>query len=98
MDAYTPSNVEARLTTIDNPFDPFDDFTSWFLYDSQKGYYSCAKVARVAVIENSMTEDEQLAALNDAIDSIIAADPFDIYKKVYRKTDDFNPPLATEEE
>jgi len=89
--AYEPSNIESRLTTIDNPFDPFDDFASWFLYDSQKGYDSCAKVARVANIVNSMTEDEQLAALNDAIDAIIAADPFDIYKKVYRKADDFTP-------
>lgn len=90
-----PSNVEVRLTTIDNPFDPFDDFVSWFLFDSQKGYDSCAKVARVAEITDSMTDDEQLAALNDAIDSIIAADPLDVYKKAYRKTDDFNP-LAPE--
>ena len=88
---YSPSNLEVRLTTNDNPFDPFDDFASWFIYDSQKGYDSCAKVARVVNSTNSMTDDEQLAALNDAIDAIIAADPFDIYKKVYRKADEFTP-------
>jgi len=92
-----PSNIEVRLTTKDNPFDPFDEFESWYMFDMQNGYYSCSKVARVVESYNSMTEDEQLSALNEAIDRIIAADPFDIYVKVYRKSDNFTP-LDPEEE
>ena len=26
------------LTTVDNPFDPFEQFTSWFMFDEEKGY------------------------------------------------------------
>jgi len=88
---FEPTNIECRLTTIDNPFNPFDDFASWFLYDSQKGYDSCSKVARVAKVANSMTEDEEIEAINNAIDEIIAADALDIYKKVYRTSFESTP-------
>ena len=26
------------LTTFDNPFDPFEQFNSWFMFDCEKGY------------------------------------------------------------
>ena len=94
---FETSNIECRLTTIDNPFDPFNEFASWFLFDTQKGYDCCAKVARIAETANSMTEDEEIEAVNNAIDQIIAADPLDIYKKVYRTSFETTP-LAPEEE
>ena len=46
------------LTTFDNPYDPFDDFTSWFLFDVQKGYNSCAYLARIAKISDELSEQE----------------------------------------
>ena len=46
------------LTTFDNPYDPFDDFTSWFLFDVQKGYNSCAYLARIAKISDELSEKE----------------------------------------
>ena len=73
------------LTTVDNPFDPFDDFTSWFLFDIEKGYNSCGKVMRIAKLSDDLTEKEEDVEIERAIDEIIKYDPLDIYKKVTRK-------------
>ena len=75
---------EFVLTTIDNPFDPFEDFTSWFLFDVGKGYNSCSYLARIAKISDDMSEQEVSAEIERAIDEIIKYDFMGIYKKVKR--------------
>ena len=47
-----------RLTTFDNPFDPFEQFTSWFLYDEEKGYHTCAYLGRIARTSDALTDEE----------------------------------------
>ena len=73
------------LTTVDNPFDPFDDFTSWFLFDIEKGYDSCGKVMRIAKLSDDLTEKEEDVEIERAIDEIIKYDPLDVYKKETKK-------------
>lgn len=75
---------DCMLTTDDNPYDPFTQFEDWFLYDCEKGYYSCGYLARVAFISDAMTEEEKDAEVERAIDEIIRLDFLGIYKKVYR--------------
>ncbi len=75
---------ECRLTTIDNPYDPFDQFVPWFLYDVEKGYNSCAYLARVANISDDLSEGDANELISLAIDQIIQYDFMNIYKKVYR--------------
>ena len=72
------------LTTTDNPFDPFDQFIQWFMYDIEKGYYSCSRLARLVQIEDEMTEQEVDAEIERAIDELIKLDFTDKYKKVER--------------
>ena len=71
------------LTTIDNPFDPFNDFTNWFLYDTSKGYCSCSYLARIAKTSDQLSDLENNEEIERAIDEIISYDIFGIYKKVY---------------
>lgn len=70
------------LTTFDNPFDPFEQFTSWFLFDVEKGYNSCAYLSRIAKTSEQLSEEENKEEIERAIDEIIKYDFMNIYKKV----------------
>lgn len=74
--------AKCALTTNDNPFDPFDQFDSWFMYDVDNGYNSCAFLDRVARTSDSLSDGENEAEIERAIDEIIKYDPLNIYKKV----------------
>ena len=76
---------ECRLTTTDNPFDPFDQFESWFLFDAEKGYNSCDYLGRIAHTSDSLTDEENEQVIEDAIDEIIKYDFMNVYKKVSRE-------------
>lgn len=70
------------LTTIDNPFDPFEQFDEWYRYDTEKGYYSCSRLARLLNITDDMSEQEANEANEQAIDRLIEIDFLDVYQKV----------------
>lgn len=74
------------LTTFDNPFDPFEDFTSWFMFDAEKGYNTCSYLARILNITDDMTDQEINAENERAIDEIIKYDFMNMYKKVWPTT------------
>ena len=76
--------TETMLTTFDNPFDPFDEFVPWFLFDVEKGYNTCSKVARIARSSDEFSTIEQKKEDELAIDKIIDYDFLNIYKKVTR--------------
>lgn len=73
------------LTTFDNPYDPFDQFDSWFMYDTDKGYNSCGYLNRIAKTSDELSDEENRKEIERAIDEIIKYDFMNIYKKVKRK-------------
>lgn len=75
---------DCMLTTFDNPFDPFEQFTSWLLFDKEKGYNSCERLARIAQISEDMSQVEIDRETERAIDEIIYYDFMNVYKKVTR--------------
>ena len=79
--------MESRymLTTFDNPYNPFEQFTSWFLFDVEKGYDSCAYLGRIARTSDQLSEEENDLEVERAIDEIIKYDFRNIYKKVTRQ-------------
>lgn len=75
---------ECMITTFDNPYNPFEQFSEWFLFDVEKGYNTCSYIARIANFSDDMTQKEIDEENERAIDEIIKYDFMNIYKKVRR--------------
>ena len=73
------------LTTLDNPFDPFDDFTSWFKFDCEKGHNTASRIARIAQLDSEMSQKEVDEEMNRVMDFILKYDLEDKYIKVQEK-------------
>ena len=77
---------KCMLTTVDNPFDPFEQFTSWFMFDEEKGYHTCSYLGRIARTSDQLSEEENELENERAIDEILKYDFRNIYKKLVQKT------------
>ena len=73
------------ISTKDNPYDPFDNFEQWMLFDVQKGYNSCGLLARIATYSDAMTDEEVQKETERAINEIIRLDLTDNYIKVVKE-------------
>jgi hypothetical protein len=81
---------EAMLTTVDNEWDPFDNFAEWYSRDlelaSQQNRRSAAGYLAI-IMSNSddVSDNEFNQVMNDAIDEIVALDLSGTFKKVTRE-------------
>lgn len=80
-------NEVYMLTTEDNPYNPFTQFTQWQAFDHLKGYYTNEYLARIANTSPELSDDVNLGIINDAIDEIVSYNLTGNYKKV--KASDF---------
>lgn len=74
--------AKCLLTTVDNPFDPVNQYESWYLYDMAKGYDSVGYLARIARTSDQLSDKENEREIERAIDEIIKYDFMNIYKKI----------------
>ena len=72
---------KSMLTTFDNPFNPFVDFSSWYMYDCEKNYNTSSRLARIANIDSEMTEQEKDDEMERAMNLIVKYDFEDTYVK-----------------
>jgi hypothetical protein len=70
------------LTTIDNPFDPFDNFDEWYAFDESQGYHSCSYLARIVKRSDEISDEDEAIAIEEAIDEIVSLHSNGLYKKV----------------
>lgn len=78
------STKESMLTTVDNPFDPFNQFDEWYAFDTRHGYNSLGLLARIAKTSPYLSELDQSEAIESAIDEIVTENVLGVSKKVTR--------------
>ncbi len=78
--------MEHMLSTSDNPYDPFMQFDQWYQFDTTSGYHCLPYLARVVIDSDELSELEEMAAIEAAIDEIVAEDQPGLYIKVSRET------------
>ena len=67
---------EVMLSTMDNPYNPFDNFEQWYAFDELKARQEnrptcCGYLARVDYSSDEVSEAEQIQTMNDIIDEIL---------------------------
>lgn len=70
------------LTTIDNPYDPIEEYDFWRQFDMDHGYFTEQRLARVAGISYDLTDLENQRNINAAIDDFIRLDETGMYKRI----------------
>ena len=76
---------DCMLTTVDNPFDPFEQFALWLQFDNDKGYNTNGRLMRIAKVTDDMTQEEYDAEIERAMDEIIEHDFMNIFKKAIKQ-------------
>lgn len=72
------------ITTVDNPYDPLDDFLNWFMYDSVHNYNTCGWLARFTNTTEAFSSYENRLEIEHGIDELIKINPT-FYKKIVRE-------------
>ena len=80
--------VKTMLTTIDNPFSPFDEFGAWYAYDVSSGYHTCSFLARILNDSDQLSKADHDLAVSMAIDEIVYENILGIYRKVTKEVPD----------
>lgn len=74
---------KAKLTTMDNPYNPFTQFREWHEYDEISGYHTLEMVAAFSRMSCEMDEEMAEAEIDYAIDQVLDLNPYGIHYKVY---------------
>jgi hypothetical protein len=74
--------TQYMLTTVDNPFDPFEQWNEWLAFDTRLGYDTPGILARTVNNSNDLSDPDQAMALGNAIDQIVSENVSGMHRKV----------------
>ena len=90
MEAVVETPKEAMLTTIDNEWDPFENFSEWYSRDlelarQQNRRPASGYLAIIMANSDDVSDNEFNQVMNDAIEEIVELDLSGTFKKVTRE-------------
>lgn len=74
--------MSSMITTLDNPFDPFTEYDQWFSWDMVAGYNTPGMLDRLLITSDQLSEADQLADREDAINRLVDLNPNGMLVKV----------------
>lgn len=77
--------MKTMLTTVDNPYSPFDEYEAWFAWDIASGYQTSIFLARILQDSDQLSNSNLDFAIESAIDEIISENVSGVYRKVTRE-------------
>ena len=83
----TKEDEAIMLTTMDNPFNPFIQYNEWYAYDVNKGYNTCAYLARLVGDLNPLEELEAESIIKQKIQEIVDLNLLGNYCKITENGD-----------
>lgn len=75
------------ITTDDNPFDPFTQFSAWYAWDSAHGYNTCGLLDRIAITSEELSFADNELAIEQAMEEIASENVSGSFKIVRRSVD-----------
>ena len=60
-----------RVTTADNPFNPFTEWDEWYFYDLSKGYSTCERLDSLSNTSSQLSDEVNNEELEQAIDQLV---------------------------
>ena len=82
---------EIRITTVDNPYDPFTQWEQWIVFDKLKGYHTPERLAKVAPLSEQLSDQEIYESVEAGIEAMMRYGAIDKtgntveYKKVIKE-------------
>lgn len=78
--------ADLMLSLSTNPYDPFEQYELWLDFDHREGFDTAGLLARTLSTSDEISEPDQEAAVEQAINSILENPSFEgLYKKVKRR-------------
>ena len=76
--------MKVAVTTIDNPYDPIDDFDRWYAFDRSKDYRTCERLAILCQSFDDMSDLDEQQAVEAGVNRLVELNPIGLYRKVVK--------------
>lgn len=63
--------VQCMLSTSDNPFNPFERFDDWYIFDKEKGYNTLEYLGRIADPCDEISTRDAILTINEAVEEAV---------------------------
>ena len=72
-----------RLTTYDNPWNPYTHYKEWLAFDNRHGYRTQERLAAISVVSDKSSPEQNAFEYEDSMNRMCEMFPL-FYKKVPR--------------